>query len=125
MGMCFCDVIKEILKDFDKKFPKFLDDMNKSIEKAFGLKDSMMYIIGSGSHFEFLFNCDYEHAYEEYKKMSVFYSVGNCVDKVSAYHALLEKYYAMESSTGYVFCYIMPIDNMRDIGINLIDSEVK
>ena len=122
MSLKLCDTIEEVLKNLTAEdFIKTLEKFN--MDKCLGLKDSMMYIIGSGSHFEFLYNCDYKHAIHEYTKMNVFSCVGTIIDRVTAYHSLLEKYHCMESSSGYVYCYILPISNMRDLGIKLNNEE--
>lgn len=127
VSMRFCDVMVEIIKKLEEPgvFNNFLKDFNKKLVKAFGLKDSMMYIIGSGSSFQFLFNCDYEHALEEYHKMDIFYCTGILADKVTAYHSMIEKYYCMESNSGYVHCFILPINSMKDCNIHLLEEKAE
>ena len=126
VSMRFCDVMVEVLKKLSEpEFKNFLKDFNKKLEKSLGLKDSMMYIIGCGSNFQFLFNCDYDHALEEYHKMDIFYCTGTLADKVTAYHSMIEKYHCMESNSGYVHCFILPIDSMKDLNIHLIEEKAE
>ena len=111
----FCDVIKTMFEDgtMEKSFAISMYKLKHMFDGTiFESKEPDTFLVGSGSNFNVYSGYSYKEILKIYKKLPCFYSTGSLVGKSEAYCFLLEQYYAMESSTGYVYCYIIPINNI-------------
>lgn len=96
----------------------FIEELAKSLQED--LKNILNgtynkkynFCIGSGSSFNVYKNITWEEAKKIYSEMGIFYCTGNRVSKKESWNTLFEKYYCMESNSGYVSCFIFEIDNI-------------
>ena len=94
----------------DELYNSIVDSLKKSLNNFDDLKHN--FCIGSGSNFNVYKNITWSQAKKIYKDMDVFRCVGTRILKKESFNILFEKYYCMESKSGYVSCFIFEIDNI-------------